>query len=70
MTFPESELRFLIKRGLQQLSRSLLRDLAGTAEKRDAALEMAVDIMVVRFHRLSIQAPDPLTAPQGASGER
>jgi hypothetical protein len=66
---PESEIRFLLKRGLQQLSRSILRDLAGTSEKREAALEMAVDIMAVRFDRLSIQAPDPLKAPRGVPGK-
>jgi hypothetical protein len=56
---PESEVRFLLKRGLQQLPRSILRDLGGAADKREAALALAVDVLAARFARLTIQAPDP-----------
>lgn len=56
---PESEVRFLLKFRLQRLSPSILRDLRGADDKREAALKLAVDTLAEPFKRLTITAPDP-----------
>jgi len=55
-----SELRFLVKRGLQMLPRQVLRDLAGSENVRSRALDAAADIITERLDHLEYEAPDPL----------
>lgn len=55
-----AELRFQIRRGLQQLPRSTLRDLAGAADRREAGLEAAADVIMARFARHDVFGPDPI----------
>ena len=57
---PDSEIRFLIKLGLQRLPRSILKDLGGAADKREVALNTATDIVAQRFKGREILAPDPI----------
>lgn len=52
-------MRFQIKRGLQDLSRSLLRDLAGKPEARERALDLATLHIAARFDGCDIVAPEP-----------
>ncbi len=57
----ESELRFLLKLGLQRLPKSILQDLQrGNPDKREAALGIASDVLLGQLSRLEVHAPDPL----------
>lgn len=57
------ELHFLIHRALQQLPQSVLRDLAGAADRRQRGLQLAADIFAARFAGHEIYAPDPMDGP-------
>ena len=57
----ENELHFLMRLGLQRLAKSVLRDIhQGNPNKRDAALNIAAEVMSGQFSRHEIYAPDPL----------
>jgi len=56
---PESELRFHLKRALQLLPRSTLRDLTGSDEARSRGLEAGADVLMARFEGMEVMAPDP-----------
>lgn len=53
-----ADLRFQIKRGLQTLSRSVLRDLAGKPDARERALDAATDTIAARFDGHDVIAPE------------
>jgi hypothetical protein len=53
-----AEVRFIVKRGLQSLSRSLLRDLAGKPDARERALDIATDVVVARFDGMEVAQPE------------
>ena len=55
-----AEIRFHIKRGLQSLPQSTLKDLAGAADKRARALDEAMDIIAARFDGYEFQGPDAI----------
>lgn len=44
-----SDLRFRIKRALQELTRSTIRDLVGKPDKREQALDVATEAVAERF---------------------
>ena len=57
----DKELCFLMRLGLQRLPKSLLRIIqSGNQVKRDAALNIAADVLLAQFSRHEIYAPDPL----------
>lgn len=56
----EKEIRFKLRRGLQGLDRTLLKNLAGAADKKEIALKIAEDILWQQLSRYSFEAPDPL----------
>ena len=57
----DKELHFLMRLGLQRLPKSLLRDIqSGNQVKRDAALNIAADLLLGQFTRHEIYAPDTL----------
>ena len=51
------ELRFSLKFALGQLSRALLRDLAGKPDRREAALDRAADALVHRLRDHEVYGP-------------
>jgi hypothetical protein len=53
-----SEIRFQIKRALQELSRGTLRDLAGKPVVRERALDVATDAVAERFTGCEVISPD------------
>ena len=53
-----TEIRFQIKRALQDLSRGTLRDLAGKPIVRERALDVATDAVAARFNECEVIAPD------------
>lgn len=57
-----NELRFQIRRGLQQLSASTLRDIAGAADRRERGLNAATGTLAARFAGHQVFAPDPIPA--------
>jgi len=65
-----AELRFHLKRGLQQLSQSCLRDLAGAADKRARGLDEAAAVLLARFDRYEVFAPDPIPAHGEPPGKK
>ena len=55
-----AEIRFHIKRGLQSLPRSTLKDLAGSEDRRAAALNLAMEIIAGRFEGYEFRGPDAI----------
>ena len=53
-----SEIRFQIKRALQELSRGTIRDLAGKPFARERALDIATDAVAERFKACEVIAPE------------
>lgn len=53
-----NDIRFQIKRALQELSRGTIRDLAGNPLARERALNVATDAVATRFERCEVIAPD------------
>jgi hypothetical protein len=53
-----SEIRFQIKRALQELSRGTIRDLAGKPLARERALDIATNAVAERFVQCEVIAPD------------
>jgi len=58
MILSESDKRFLLKRMLQSLSRSTLRDLAGSDEARERGLSMGVGEMLTALGKRQIFLPE------------
>ena len=56
---PIEEFRFQLRFELGRLPRSILRDLQGSTDKRELALQLASEAMSARFARYEIKAPDP-----------
>ncbi|QAY77939.1 hypothetical protein [Sphingosinicella sp. BN140058] len=54
-----SDFRFRIKRALQELSRSTIRDLVGKPDKREQALDVATEAVAERFAGCEVQESDP-----------
>lgn len=54
------ELRFLVKRALQTIPKSVLNGLGRGGEMRMRALDDATDIIVERLDHLEYTAPPPL----------
>lgn len=65
-----SEIRFEVKRALQELSRSTLRDWAGKPDKREAAIDQATDAVMERLKECEISAPDVKPLDFGDMGRR
>lgn len=59
----QPELRFLVKRGLQNIPKSIVNQIYGSSETRMRALDAATDIIVERLSHLEYEAPDPLEPP-------
>ncbi len=57
---PKSEVRFQLLHGLQQIPRSTLRDLAGSPDKREAALQRAADTLMTRMEGKEVFGPDAI----------
>jgi hypothetical protein len=55
----ESELRFEIRRALQGLPRSVLRDMLGKPDAHERGLSAAVEVLYARFAPLDVLAPEP-----------
>lgn len=54
------DLRFKLKYGLMQISRQTLKDLSGSSDKRERALDLATDILIDQMKGWQFEAPDPL----------
>ena len=53
-----SALRFQVKRAIQGLSRGTLRDLAGKPDRREEAIDLATDAVMVRVEGWEFSEPD------------
>jgi hypothetical protein len=53
------EIRFELRRSLQELPRSVWRDLCGKPEAYERGLRTAVTLMLPRFERLTVARPEP-----------
>lgn len=58
-TLTDAELLILLKRGVQKLPASLLRDLKGSAEAREMALRAATKILFDHFREAGHQVVRP-----------
>ena len=59
----ESQLRFEIRRCLQCLSRSTLRDMAGKPDAHERGMNAAVESVYERLRRFEVIGPEPEPYP-------